>query len=139
LSRAQTSVSVWPLAVCNNEEDRTICEEIHVICGEIIDRMSNILGNEDQDEAGNANDDDEPMDSSEDEVFDTPAAKARRAIDKQLEIINRSCSSNPIQPGKFVDMIVDGDSGSRQQCKDHALSRLYRGYETSPRHKKNSG
>lgn len=28
--------------------------------------MSNILGNEDQDEAGNANDDDEPMDSSED-------------------------------------------------------------------------
>ena len=66
LSRAQTSVSVWPLAVCNNEEDRTICEEIHVICGEIIDRMLNILGNEDQDEAGNANDDDEPMDSSED-------------------------------------------------------------------------
>ena len=66
LSRAQTSVSVWSLAVCNNKEDWTICEEIHVICGEIIDRMSNILGNEDQDEAGNANDDDEPMGSSED-------------------------------------------------------------------------
>jgi hypothetical protein len=66
LSRAQTSVSVWPLAVSNNKEHRTICEEIHVICGEIIDRMSNILGNEDQDEAGNANDDDEPMGSSED-------------------------------------------------------------------------
>jgi hypothetical protein len=66
LSRAQTSVSVWPLAVCNNEEHRMICEEIHVICGEIIDQMSNILGNEDQDEAGNANNDDEPMDSSED-------------------------------------------------------------------------
>ena len=66
LSRAQTSVSVWPLAVCNNEEDQTICEEIHIICGEIIDRMLNILGNEDQDEAGNVNDDDEPMDSSED-------------------------------------------------------------------------
>jgi hypothetical protein len=28
--------------------------------------MLNILGNEDQDEAGNANNDDEPMDSSED-------------------------------------------------------------------------
>ena len=66
LSRAQTSVSVWLLAVCNNEEHRTICEEIHVICGEIIERMSNILGNEDQHEAGNANNDDEPMDSSED-------------------------------------------------------------------------
>jgi hypothetical protein len=66
LSRAQTSVSAWPVTVCNNEEDRAICEEIHVICGEIIDRMSNILGNEDGDETGNANDDDEPMDSSED-------------------------------------------------------------------------
>jgi hypothetical protein len=31
-------------------------------------------------------------------------------------------------------MIVDGDAASRQQCEDHALSRLYRGYETSPRH-----
>ena len=42
-----------------------ICEEIHIICGEIIDRMLNILGNEDQDEAENTIND-EPMDSSKD-------------------------------------------------------------------------
>jgi len=65
LTRAQTSVFAWPLSVCNNEDQMT-CQEIHIICGEIFDRMSNILGNEDQDEGGNADSDDEPMDSSED-------------------------------------------------------------------------
>ena len=57
---------MWPLTVCNNE-DQMIWEEIHIICGEIIDWISNILGNKGQDEDGNANDnDDEFMDSSED-------------------------------------------------------------------------
>jgi hypothetical protein len=57
---------VWPLVVCNNE-DQMIWEEIHIICGEIINWISNILCNKGQDEDENANDnDDEFMDSSED-------------------------------------------------------------------------
>ena len=66
LTPAQTSVSAWPLAVCDNEKNRTIYEEIHIICGEIIDWMLNILGNKGHNEAGNTNNDDEPVDSSED-------------------------------------------------------------------------
>ena len=36
---------------------------------------------------------------------------------------------NPVLPEEFIDMINDGDSGSRQRCEDRAFGRLYRGYK----------
>jgi hypothetical protein len=35
------------LAVCNKEENQTICKEIHIISRKIMDQISNILGNGD--------------------------------------------------------------------------------------------
>jgi hypothetical protein len=65
------------------------------------------------------------------EVSDTPATKAHphHLTDKRLQIICHSCDMNPVLPEEFIDMINDGDSGSWQQCEDHAFGRLYRGYE----------
>jgi hypothetical protein len=86
--------------VCNNEEDQMICKETHIICGEIIDQMSNILGNEDQDETGNANDDDEPMDSSED------VSCSFISIDATFLILFRR-PLTPLPP-KLVMLLING-------------------------------
>ena len=70
LTHAQITISVWVADVCNNEEDRTICEEVRVISRDITDRMSRILGNEDGHDDYRREDDneDESVESSDEEV-----------------------------------------------------------------------
>ncbi|KIM78771.1 hypothetical protein PILCRDRAFT_10990 [Piloderma croceum F 1598] len=114
LTRAQITISVWVPDVCDNEEDRTICEDVRIISRDITDRMSRILGNEDGHDDYRREDDneDESVESSDEEASDTPATKARRLTDKQLQIICRACDMNPVLPEELIDMINDGDSGS---------------------------
>jgi hypothetical protein len=70
LTRAQITISAWVPDVCDNEEDQTICEEVHVISRDIMDCMSRILGNEDGHDDGRCEDDneDESVESSDEEV-----------------------------------------------------------------------
>jgi hypothetical protein len=70
LTHAQTTISAWVPDIRDNEEDRTICEEVRVISRDIMDRMSRILGNEDGHDDGRREDDneDESVESSDEEV-----------------------------------------------------------------------
>ncbi|KIM70983.1 hypothetical protein PILCRDRAFT_17533 [Piloderma croceum F 1598] len=113
LTHAQITISAW-------------------VPDRITDRMSRILGNEDGHDDYRCEDDneDESVESSdEEEASDTPATKARCLTHKRLQIICRACDMNPVLPEEFIDMINDGDNGSRQQCEDRAFGRLYRGYK----------
>jgi hypothetical protein len=70
LTRAQITISVWVPDICDNEEDQTICEEVHIIFRDITDHMSRILGNEDGHDDGRREDDNEneSVESSDEEV-----------------------------------------------------------------------
>ena len=70
LARAQVTALAWRPDVCDNEEDRIICEEVLVISRDITDHVSLVLGNEDGHGQGRHEDDgeDESELSSDEDV-----------------------------------------------------------------------
>jgi hypothetical protein len=67
LARAQVTALAWRPDVCDNEEDRTICEEVLVISRDITDHVSRVLGNEDGQGQGHEDDSEGESELSSDE------------------------------------------------------------------------